>query len=83
MKFSRKSNAINYEAIYQLLTIICIGYFILVYMDFFLLFSQTLTVGLLFLSIGLLGMHFVLKSNLVLLLSFLSCLACIWFTYSL
>ncbi|OOB78093.1 MAG: hypothetical protein ATN34_00075 [Epulopiscium sp. Nele67-Bin002] len=80
-KPSRKSNSIDYEAIYKFLTVVCLGYFMLVYVDFFLLFSHIVPVTLLFLSIGLLALHLYFKHNTMLIASFVCTCMCIATTY--
>ncbi len=76
-----KSSSIDYEAIYQLLTIICLGYFALIYIDFFLLFSSIVPVILLFASVGSLGLHLYFKHNYMLISSFVCASLCIVITY--
>ncbi len=81
MKSSTKSNSIDYNSIYKFLFTICIAYFLFVYFDFFLLYGNLLSVGLMFLGIIFLLLNLVLKRDFLLFLSFISCAGCIAYSY--
>ncbi|ONI45173.1 hypothetical protein AN641_04505 [Candidatus Epulonipiscioides gigas] len=78
---NKKSKAIDYNAIFNFLMIICIIYFATVFIDFFLIFSNIISVSLSFISAGFLALYFFLKKDLCLILSFVCSALCIAITY--
>ena len=76
VKTKKKSNSIDYEQIYRIVSIACICFLTYVIVTFFLTMSNFLTVFLLFGSIVFLLFHLWTKSLFYLICSYVACIAC-------
>ncbi|OON96506.1 MAG: hypothetical protein ATN31_01795 [Candidatus Epulonipiscioides saccharophilum] len=83
MTNKKNSKLINYQNIFFGLMTVCIIYFITVFIDFFLIFSNAISVTLFFLAIGALCLYFFIKRDVCLIFSFIFSSLCIAVTYCL
>jgi len=78
---NKKSKPINYNVVFHFFMTVCLTYFMTVFIDFFLIFSNIVSVSLFFLGIGALGLYFLIKKDICLIISFIFSTLCILITY--